>query len=417
MHDSNYLEQRYNAIENKIKLLTKLRVVVGLNEYNDLEESQWEVIESQLQYSQTRYLSELKRAGRNLFKRANEMEAQRELNELLGKIELKLSKSFTFYDTFLDILSQRLIPGIGPILRGCDVLAYDSISKNHPALCTITKPIVYFDRGFGASTRREGVFLHDGSNNPVTTIQIPYTKLSSKYTLTSIVHETGHSVMIRLGLAKDLLNEIRTALASAGANASMQEGFANWSKEIGPDFWGFLNCGISKALAAKELLSLPRGEVFNVSFDDPHPPPYLRVLMIFDWCRRQWGKGEWDNWESEWRNLYPLAHASERNRNILKSGEKWISIVSRVLFTTKFRSLGKRSIPSLFDMDKVSPHKFRQVLRDAERTGMINLKNLTPCGQLGFFGYFRLISRISEKQLDRIMTKWLIEFGNNQIIS
>src|SRR6185436_16096936 len=273
MGDTKYLKLRYNAIENKIKLLSKLRIAIGLTEYNDIEESQWEAIESQLHYAQSKYIDKLKRIGSELFIRLNEMEAQRELNAHLGKIELDLSRSFTFYDTFLDILSQRLMPGIGPILRGCEVLAYDSIRKNHPALSTITKPIVYFDRGFGASTRREGVSLHDGTKNPITTIQIPYTKINSKYTLTSIIHETGHSVMVRLGLVTDLSKSIRKALTSAGADTSLQNGFANWSKEIAPDFWGFLNCGMTQALSAKELLSLPHREVFNISFNDPHPPP------------------------------------------------------------------------------------------------------------------------------------------------
>src|SRR6185503_14961278 len=230
MNAQKYLKRRYDAIENKIKLLSKLRITVGLSKCNDIEESQWEAIESQLHYAQSKYRGKLKRIGSELFLKLNEMETQRELNAQLGKVELDLSRSFTFYDTFLDILSQRLLPGIGPILRGCDVLACDSIRKDHPALSTITKPIVYFDRGFGASTRREGISLYDGTKNPITTIQIPYTKINSKYTLTSIIHETGHSVMVRLALVSTLSKAIRNALASAGADQSLQDGFANWSK-------------------------------------------------------------------------------------------------------------------------------------------------------------------------------------------
>ena len=415
MNGSKYLKQRYDTIENKIKSLSKLRDILGLEKHNDIEESQWDAIESQLFLAQSKFLSRLKKLSSELFRNVNDMQSLRSLNEQLGKVELDLSRSFSFYDTFLDILSQRLLPGIGPILKGCDVLANDSIRKNHPALSTLTKPIVYFDRGFGASTRREGVWLYSGSKNPITTIQIPYTKIKTKYDLTSIVHEAGHSIMVRLGLERELSKEIRESLALAGASELMQNGFASWSKEIGPDFWGFLNCGIAQALATRELLSLPQKEVFSISFNDPHPPPFLRVLIVLDWCRRQWGAGEWDEWESEWRYLYPLTMASEMNRKILKEGEKFIHVVSRVLFRTRFKNLGFKTIPSLFNMEDVSPNHFRRILSEAKYSGILNLADLSPCGQLGFFGYLRANSKISEETLDRLMTRWLIQFGKRKL--
>lgn len=415
MSTTGYIIKRYESVQNKIRSLSTLREVLDLTKHNDITERQWEAIQSQLVNVKSGYIKKLKTRGRELLQEINKIESRRELNYLLGKVELDLSRSFIFYDTFLDILSQRLIPGIGPLLKGCDNIAFDSIRKDSPVLSTITKPIVYFDRGFGASTRREGVSMSDGSQNPVTTIQIPYSKLRSKYSLTSIIHETGHSVMVRLGIDKELYSEIKNALRRAGADKVIQKGFSIWSKEIGPDFWGFLNCGISQAIETRELLSLPYRDVFNISFDDPHPPPYLRILLLIDWCRKQWGTGDWDEWESEWKRLYPMDKLSEKNKVIIKEAERSIHVVSRVLFNKRFRGINNKTFPSLFDMNEISPHRFKRILENGKASGFINLSSLSVCGQLGFFGYLRNKTKITESEIDKLMTKWLIHLGDKKI--
>jgi hypothetical protein len=81
------------------------------------------------------------------------------LNSVLGHIELELTKAVTFFDTFLDMLTQRLVPRLGALLAGCDILALDALGKEHAALRIIEPPLVFCDRGFGASILREGIHL------------------------------------------------------------------------------------------------------------------------------------------------------------------------------------------------------------------------------------------------------------------
>jgi hypothetical protein len=414
MFSNNDLQRRFISVVNKVKLLSTLRESVGLSFDYDITDSQWKAIESPLLVTEAKLQSCLKKNGSKYLKNIHLAESQRDLTILLGRTELELSKTFIYFDTFVDLLSQRHLPEVGLLLGGCDVLAWDSLKKDYPALSIIEKPLVSFNRGFGASILREGVALPDGTLNPLATIQIPYTKIRAKYNLTSIVHEAGHLAMAQLGLINVLPEALSRALRDNGAPELIRKLFALWCMEIGPDFWGFCNCGIAQASSVMEILSLPPEKVFRVSFTDPHPPPYLRVLLAFEWCRQKWGSGEWDDWEAQWLNIYPLEDTTESNRKVLTNGKKYIPAVSRVLLKTQFDVLDKRTIPSLFDFGSIDPTRLKRFIREADRTGYLDLSELSPCGQLALFRMLRNKSNISEQSLDRLMSAWLISLAKGR---
>ncbi len=411
---NNDLQRRFLSVANKVKLLSSLRKAVALPPAYDISESQWSAIESPLLAIAGKLHAGLKEEGGEYLRNIHRAESRKELTMLLGRIELELSKCFVYFDTFVDLLSQRHLPEMGLLLGGCDALAWDALKKDHPALSVIEKPLVSFNRGFGASILREGVPLPDGTPNPLATIQIPYTKIRDKYNLTSIVHEAGHSAMVQLGLVNVLPKAISEALAEAGAPELIRKLFALWCMEIGPDFWGFCNCGDGQASGTMEILSLPAERVFKVSVSDPHPPPYLRVLLAFEWCRRQWGSGDWEVWEKQWLAVYPLADASSRDRKILADGRRYLPTVSRALFQTRFSTLGNSAIPSLFDLNGVAPMRLERIIREAESGGILDLSGLSPCGQLALFRMLRNKSKLSEQSLDRLMTAWLVSLARGR---
>src|SRR5262249_42557526 len=153
-----------------------------------------------------------------LLPRAGEQRARRELHAVLGQIELDMARAFTFFDTYMDVLTQRQSPELGGILGGCDVLALEAMRRDHPALALIEPPLVYCERGVGAAIARESVPFPDGSPNPMPLIQIPYARLSEKYNLTSILHEAGHQALHRLQLVAVLPKLVRLTLDRASAS-------------------------------------------------------------------------------------------------------------------------------------------------------------------------------------------------------
>ena len=401
---SGRLWQNYQAAMRRISGLSGLRAQIGLPPGKDIGERQWQAIESRLKATETHLSEELKEAARTYLRNAPQsIGAARRLHHRIGETEVALTQAYAFFDTFLDVLTQRHMPELGSMLRGCDHLALDAIRRPHPALNLVEPPLVCVNRGFGASVAREGIRMPGGNLNPLALIDIPYTRLMEKYNLTSILHEAGHEVMVRLGLRESLPGMVRQALNRQGASKDLQEFFALWMSEIGPDFWTFLGSGIAAAGGIREILALPPQLIYRISWTDPHPPAWLRVLLNFEWCRQTWGLGLWDGWEREWLALYPLNLAPPQHRKLLEEGRAMLPVVSRALFQTRFRTLSGKALPSLFDLAKLSPSKLESRLAN----GRIDLRNLRPGAQLGVFRLIKEKGNLPIEELDRTMTMWL----------
>lgn len=383
-----------------------------LSPQSEITERQWAVIEPQLVASSVRLSSRVQRAGETLLAKSGDKRSARELGHALGQIELDMARAFTFFDTYMDVLTQRHAPELGAVLAGCDVLALEAMRRDHPALAIIEPPLVYCERGIGAAIARESVPFPDGSSNPMPLIQIPYARLSEKYNLTSLLHEAGHQALYRLQVVEILPKLVRSALESAGASKTVSQLYSLWMSEIGPDFWAFGLTGVAEAAAVCELFAMPSSQALRISPGDPHPPPYLRALLCFDWCRRAWGQGLWDEWERDWIDAYPLDAVPPEMRRLLTEARRYIPVVGQVLFESKLRVLNGRKLLDLLDLAAVSPSKLDRVAGTANKK--VNLKGLTPCAQLAAFRMVRECRRVPEDRLDRLMTDWLMKLGKER---
>lgn len=397
---------RYAVVQREIRLLDSLRRTVEVPDDADLSESQWSLVESQLQETAARISAGLAKGAREHVAASPSVENARSFNALIGRSELSVSRHFDTFDMLLDVLSQRRMPELGTLLAGCDVLAFDALQR-HKRLEIYAQPLVYLDRGFGASIMREGVPLPGGATNAIPLIQIPYSKLAAKHGLTSIVHEVGHQALEGLGLVTALPAAVGKSLAALGASPAIQRTFSLWMKELGPDFWGFCNCGAAQASSIREILSLPPETVFSLVPSDPHPPPYVRVLFSFWWCRKQWGRGYWSTLERDWRRLYPLSAAPGHLRKTLQEFQRYIPGVSRVLFRHRFAQLDGRPIPALFRLERLHPRRLHGIVRRAAARRVLNLSGISPCEQLAAFRQIKDLDMLPDVQLDSLMTRWL----------
>ena len=413
MDHSRSLTRRIEAQRIRIEELSSLRELISLPPHLDISKRQWKILQSELGGVETRLLRKLKRGATAYLTLTSDRTAARSLNSLLGDVEMEMTRAFTLFDTFMDVLTQRHTPELGRMLAGCDVLALDSIRRPHPALSIVEPPIVGCDRGFGARTFREMVRFPGGSLNPMPLVQIPYSRLKEKYNLTSVLHEVGHEAMVRCGLRRSLPSALRSGLAKSGAPVAIGDLFALWSSEIGPDFWSFCGSGFAQAGGIKEILALPSAEVFRISWTDPHPPPYIGRLISFDWCRRLWGSGIWDRWEQEWRDLYPVESAPVATQDLIRKISHYVPDVSAILIKTRFRSLNGKCIPDLFDLTVLAPSELKRRAANADK-GNINLRGMPPSSHLAVFRIIKEQGKLSEEDLDRVMTHWLLTLANNK---
>jgi hypothetical protein len=400
------LHRRILLLRQRVKVLATLRGTVKLPPDHDLSEPQWQALLRPLESLASRLGDRLERAVARYLPRTAATQQARKLSYLLGEIELEASRAFDLYDTYVDVLTQRHSPELGPRLRGCDALARDGLGRDHPALRLIEPPVVYCERGFGAAVLRSGVMLAGGVPNVAPLIQIPYERLKDGglLQLTAIAHECGHEALTLTGLASTIAAAIVDGLERSGAPAEVASFFAHWASELGPDFWAFGCCGPGQAATLREFVALPPDSAFRMSMLVRHPPPFIRTLCSFDWCRQVWGGGPWDGWEDEWRTLYPLDYAPQSTRSLLAACQMAIPDVSRILLRTKFKVLGDRRIADLFDLGTLAP---AALARTAERLLRGGDRSSRPMTELAAFRHLQHEATIDDADLNRRVAAWL----------
>ena len=202
------------------------------------------------------------------------------------------------------------------------------------------------------------------------------------------------------------------AMARAGAAPLLQSLFANWSKELSPDFWAFAHTGMAQTASIRDVLILPQGMMFQVSPYHPHPPAYLRFLASVAWCRHLWGKGDWDAWETEWTDSFPLHKMDKLTRDTILAARKLLPIAAKAIIGTKFRKLGGKPLLSLFDMESLAPDELKALANPNAITSP-KFRN-SPIGvQLAAFRLLRESQIMNLNELNLLMSQWLVGLSNN----
>jgi hypothetical protein len=402
-----------NKIESlrvRAKALTNLREEVALPLERDLKKEQWEALMGQLTTVSNGLLQRLRTYTDRFLADRENPSVRRQLVEFLGRLELEVTESFNFYDTYMDLLTQRLSKPIGEMLRGCDAIAFDGFRRGFLADITVP-PIVYCERGFGASTLRESINILPNVPNPMQFIAIPYSRLLEKYNLISIYHEVGHQALVKLNFPKLFEKVFDEQLARAGATDLLRSLFINWSKELGPDFWAFCLTGMAQTASLRDVLFLPQKHTTCINTSQQHPPAYIRFLVSVHWCRHLWGKGDWDGWEKEWKEIYPLSSLDKITRDVVLSVERFLPLIAKIYCDTRYKKLDNKPLASLFSLEDLSPAALKAMANDkAIETAAFKSK---PIGfQLAVFRLMREDRQYKQSYLDARMREWLTAISN-----
>ncbi len=380
---------------------------MGIPRDRDLTSSQWFAIERELRVLSHGLEQELLETAKRDEPILSPTE-RRHLDAVLGDLELRTARAYGFFDTFMDVLTQRLAPQLGLLLKGCDVLARDALGVAHPALRLSAEPVVYLNRGFGAAIVRSDTVLAEVGRNPLPLVQLPYARLQEKHNLASLLHEIGHEAIVRLRVRKRLVKAMHRAL-DGRTTAPVRDRLARWTLELAPDFWAFGCVGAAQAATARDVLSIPP-DLAMADSPGPHPPAYLRALMSFHWCRHAYGRGPWDDWELEWRARHRRRDANASTRALLAEAERVIALASDVFFRTKLEPLDGRALVELFDLEAVAPTALALSLR-GETTDSERFLAMRPVHQLAVFRLLHERERISAARLDESMTQWLFRLA------
>ncbi len=218
-------------------------------------------------------------------------------------LRLAFQDALSQFDLFSEVVTQRSEHGNGVMLSGLDVAAAEALLvpggffEGPPVVCSL-------HRGLGGAIRRARTRLPGGGDNPVALIRIPRERMIGYGVASSLVHEVGHQGAALLLLVESLRDRLRPLRRQTQTAWDLWD---RWVSEIVADFWSISRIGIGSTLGLIGLVSLPRAFVFRPSDDDPHPMPWIRVLLSCAIGDRLYPDAQWKRLAATWLAMYPLA--------------------------------------------------------------------------------------------------------------
>jgi len=325
----------------------------------------------------------------------------------LAFLRLRFNAMLTQFDLFNDVVSQRSEHESGVWLRGLDVLATDALALPD-APFDVPPLMCYLDRGIGAAIRRARTRLPGGGESPVAIIRIPRERMVGSGIGASLVHEVGHQGNALLGLTASLRAAMRRhPLAGATAWRLLER----WIDEIASDFWACARLGISATTGLMTVVSLPRPFVFRLTADDPHPVPWIRVLLSCALGQVLHPHPQWTGLRGMWLECYPPDDLPPARRALLDALVGALPAFAAWLAGHRVAAAGHRPLGELLQVAQRQPARLATLFEDwrLEPAGMYRAP---PSLVFAALGQARFDGRLSPEDeallIARLLTHWAL---------
>jgi hypothetical protein len=325
-------------------------------------------------------------------------------------LRLTFQDALAQFDLFSEVITQRSEHSNGVLLSGLDVAAAEALLlpggffEGPPVVCSL-------HRGLGGAIRRARTRLPGGGDNPVALVRIPRERMIGFGIASSLVHEVGHQGAALLELVESLQAELRSIRRPPRLRAAWRR-WDRWMSEIVADFWSISRIGIGSTLGLVGLVSLPRGFVFRPSDDDPHPMPWVRVLLSCAVGDRLYPHPQWRRLASTWRRLYPLAGLRPELRATIADLRATMPELVSLLVGHRPERLRGWSIGEVFRNPELDPPA---LLRRFEwwRARPSRMRSEPPTVAFAVLGQARASGRLSpereSRHLRRLIASWAVE--------
>ena len=277
-------------------------------------------------------------------------------------IRMRFNDVLAQFDLFTEVVTQRSEHRTGVWLSGLDVLAADAlrVDRELDRLGATGVPVVcYLARGPGAAIRRARTRLPGDVPNPVAIIRVPRERMVGSGLASSLVHEVGHQAAAALGLAESLRAEIaRARLAEPdGCWAT----FESWISEIVADCWSVGTLGLTATVGLLAVVSLPAYFVFRPSGGDPHPTPYLRVLISAALGEALYPSPQWTFMRRIWKRMYPTDSLPAARRAELARVEAAIPDLVGLMLNHRTPTLAGRALGEVWPAGQRHPDRLLEL--------------------------------------------------------
>jgi hypothetical protein len=317
-------------------------------------------------------------------------------------LRLSFQDALSQFDLFSEVVTQRSEHGNGVLLSGLDVAAAEALLvpggffEGPPVVCSL-------HRGLGGAIRRARTRLPGGGANPVALIRIPRERMIGYGIASSLVHEVGHQGAALLLLVESLRAQLRALRGRARPRAAW-ELWDRWVSEIVADFWSIARIGIGSTLGLIGLVSLPRSFVFRPSDDDPHPMPWVRVLLSCAIGDRLYPDPQWEHLAGTWRAMYPLGGLRPQLKATIAELRATLPDIVSVLVEHRPARLRGRALGEVLSNPELQPRALldRFSAWEADPGEMVHTP---PTVAFAVLGQARASGRLSPEREGRILRR------------
>lgn len=337
---------------------------------------------------------------------ASEAHAQRRFTML----RLRFNAALTQFDLFSDAITQRSESQTGVWLSGLDHVAHDALVL--PGRYYAVPPVVcYLDRGAGAAIRRARTRLPGGGDNPVAVIRMPRERMVGSGIASSLVHEVGHQAASLLDLVLSLRPVLQAMQAVEGPDRIAWQLWERWISEIVADFWAVARVGVASTLGLIAVVSLPRAFVFRVDGEDPHPSPWIRVILSCAMGRALFPHPQWDRIDDLWQRFYPLAGLDAQRTAIFDRLQATMGALVGLIAQHRPRALRGATLAEALTVRDRQPARLAELFRQWELEP-VAMYRTAPSLVFAVIGQARMDQRISPEDesqlLGQLLTHWAL---------
>lgn len=318
-------------------------------------------------------------------------------------IRLGFNDVLSQFDLFTEVITQRSEHETGVWLSGLDTLARDALRLDLdgyepvPAVC-------YLARGPGAAIRRARTRLPGGASNPVAIIRVPRERMVGSGIASSLIHEVGHQGAAQLGLVESVRADLVRA-ASKDPKGCWPT-WNNWISEIVADCWSVGKLGITSTVGLLAVVSLPSFFVFRPSGGDPHPVPYLRVLLSATIGEAIYPAPQWAAMRQTWKQLYPTDELPAVRRTELERLEASIPAFVQLLLTHRSPTLQGQRLGDIWPDQERRPARLLRLYKDW-RGDLAVMARQPPTLVFAVVGQAKIAGLISPEAESRLLSALL----------
>jgi hypothetical protein len=244
-------------------------------------------------------------------------------------------------------------------------------------------------------------------------IRVPRERMVGNGIASSLFHEVGHQGAALLGLVDSLRDALNARITHT---KRPQERLAwtlwsRWISEIVADFWAIGRVGITSTLGLLAVVSLPGYFVFRINTDDPHPTPWVRVMLSCAIGQTLFPHPQWARLAACWQAFYPLHTTSDDVRAVIEELLQTMPELAGLLAEHRPPSLRGHTLREVLRSPRLEAHRLLATL-DQWRLKPRLMRDASPllvfavCGQARVAG--RLGALEESQLLTRLITRWAL---------